>query len=90
MKSKIFNFYSDPGHGWLAVTRKDLEKAGVAREITSYSYQRGDMVFLEEDGDASTFLAAIKKQGIEPRFREYSGDRRSRIRNYASYKHQSS
>ena len=58
-------FYSDPGHGWLEVDRDLLVDLGIADEVSSYSYQRGDKVFLEEDCDFSRFASAMKAAGRE-------------------------
>ena len=44
---KKYFFHNDPGHGWLEVGRDEIK--GLA--ISGYSYQRGDRVYLEEDGD---------------------------------------
>ncbi|OGT90135.1 MAG: hypothetical protein A2286_00040 [Gammaproteobacteria bacterium RIFOXYA12_FULL_61_12] len=87
MKTKAFDFYSDPGHGWLAVKKTVLGKLGIAALITPYSYQRGDMAFLEEDCDLSTFFKAFKSaHGVDPVIREHSSSRDSRIRGYVSYR----
>ena len=75
-------FYSDPGHGWLAVSRKTLEKYVDPKEISIYSYQRKDRVFLEEDCDASKFLVALRKAGVTYAFAESNTNRRSKIRSY--------
>jgi hypothetical protein len=61
MKAKIYIFHSDPGHGWLAVKRKELKDLGIFEKVSGYSYQRGQTVYLEEDCDASLFLNAKKK-----------------------------
>jgi len=61
--SKTYVFHTDPGHGWLAVKRKELKELGIEKEISSYSYQRGKTVYLEEDADAQRFLAAKKAKG---------------------------
>ena len=53
-----YNFYSDPGHGWLEVPIAELKKLGIYKKITGYSYYKGDMAYLEEDCDASTFIHA--------------------------------
>ena len=58
-------YIQDPGHGWLEVDRKlarTILGAGFAR-ITPYSYQRKDMVYLEEDRDAALFLEAARSCG---------------------------
>lgn len=49
----------DPGHAWLIISRADLLAAGLTEaDISPYSYQRGDMLALEADCDAGTYLAA--------------------------------
>ena len=62
---QTFTFYHDPGHGWLAVPRALLHDLGIADEITPYSYQRLDHVYLEEDCDLSTFTRAMGAAGRE-------------------------
>ena len=83
--TRKFDFYADPGHGWLAVKRTDLQKAGVEDKSSRCSYQRKDMVFLEEDCDAGIFIKALADQGIKAEFRQHHTDRSSKIRGYASY-----
>lgn len=76
-------FYSDLGHGWLAVKRSLLKKLGILNKITPYSYQKGNTVYLEEDCDAGTFLDAVKNEmeiTIEDKYCE-----RSPIRSYESF-----
>lgn len=85
MKTKTFDFHVDPGHGWLKVPRALLIELGIHKSISHYSYQRGDFVYLEEDGDFGAFVAAMKSTGVELRWRTRYADRRSRIRSYASY-----
>jgi len=87
MAKQIYDFYSDPGHGWLKVSRDELKELGLTETITSFSYQRGKDVYLEEDCDASAFFKAKQeKQGITIKFRDhYAGERVSKIRNYMRY-----
>lgn len=90
MRAKAWTFYTDPGHGWLKVSKKDLAAAGVASKITPYSYQRGEHVYLEEDCDMETFLSAVNKAGadwseIKDRMKVKSTDKRSKIRSYERY-----
>jgi len=84
-----FTFYADPGHAWLKVSRKELEELGVADQISHYSYERGDFVYLEEDQDAAIFLDACKARfpgfAEKLRFKESHTNNSSRIRNYLSY-----
>lgn len=54
-------WHVDSGHGWLEVNRKSLEKLGVDKKISPYSYQKGTKVYLEEDCDASIYFEAYFK-----------------------------
>ena len=77
-------FHSDPGHGWLAVKRKELIKLDIIDSISEYSYQKGDTVYLEEDCDAGLFLQAKSDRGEEVDVRE-SYRYTTPIRNYLSF-----
>lgn len=59
----MYKFISDPGHGWLEVTRSELEALDLLGKISRYSYQRGALVYLEEDCDAPLFVEAKKARG---------------------------
>ena len=75
-------FYSDPGHGWLSVSRKALEKYVDLKTVSTYSYQRKDRVFLEEDRDAQLYITALKNAGKKIEVVEYNTNRSSKIRSY--------
>lgn len=78
-----FDFYSDPGHGWLAAPLELLDHLGLLDQVTSYSYIRGGLAYLEEDQDAGVLIAALKARGVAVAFRErVAAARPSRIRNY--------
>ena len=50
---------SDPGHAWLIVSRAQLSAAGLsANDISQLTCQRGDLIALEEDGDAGLYINA--------------------------------
>lgn len=83
---QTFTFYSDPGHGWLAVPRDLLHELGIADEISPYSYQRLDTVFLEEDCDLSTFTRAMGAAGREFKTLEVYHDGDSFVRALPSYR----
>jgi len=87
MKVKTkFDFYSDPGHGWLKVPMSLLDALGVRGRITTFSYQRGENAYLEEDCDATVFWNAYKERfGREPKIKHHLADRSSAIRAYASF-----
>lgn len=55
---RTYTFYEDPGHGWLEVPRTELEQLGIEDKITTFSYQNGDFVYLEKEGDLSTYINA--------------------------------
>ena len=40
MKTKTIPYYTDPGHGWIKVSLKELEKYDLMDKISSYSYIR--------------------------------------------------
>ena len=80
-----FTFHTDPGHGWLEVPKKMLTELGIDGEITSFSYESGDYVYLEEDMDAGTFFRAYQgKRGKRPEFVERHQEV-TPIRNYQRY-----
>ena len=75
-------FYSDPGHGWVAVKRKIVYDMDLAGKITPYSYQRGQTVYLEEDLDANLLINSLRDRGIEIILLEKSTNKYSPIRSY--------
>lgn len=81
--SKVFKFYSDAGHGWMAVKITDLNKVGLHLiDISNYSYIRGKTVYLEEDCDADKFMKAYEAiHGAAPKYAEKYTER-SPIRSY--------
>jgi len=85
-KTKTFDVYCDPGHGWVKVHQSFLVKL-IGRHwrqvFTPFSYERGEWLYLEEDEDASRFVNWCRANGIEPKWRQHHADRPSRIRRYA-------
>ncbi len=84
-KPLILPYYTDPGHGWVQVKRKLLDELGIYKEITTFSYQRGESVYLEEDCDFPLFKKACDKQGIVVQLESQHTDRRSLIRSYERF-----
>jgi hypothetical protein len=85
MKSS-YKFYTDAGHGWLAVPIKDLKELGIENSITLYSYMRGKTAYLEEDCDAGAFMEAYEKMnGKRPEISYGKHQDRSPIRSYDGY-----
>ena len=84
-KPLTLKFYSDAGHGWVAVKSKVLVELGIADKISSYSYQRGETKYLEEDSDYSTLVAALKFRGWDYKIVDGKFQDRSPIRSYDRY-----
>jgi len=93
MELKQYVMHTDNGHGWLAVKRNELVGLNLLSEISTYSYQRGKTVYLEEDSDLYKFLLA--KYESEDDFQKalqkffsmirYSHHNSSPIRNYEGF-----
>lgn len=84
-----YDFFSDPSHGWLKVERKELIELGIKNEISGYSYQKGDYVYLEEDSDASKFMDAWEAKHqvklMNSQITYHIADRASKIRTYEPF-----
>lgn len=86
MTKADFVFHVDPGHGWLEVDWTELRRLSLnPRDFSRYSYRRGNTFFLEEDCDASKFLAAWEaKAGRKAVLGEEYSNRDSFVRALAS------
>jgi hypothetical protein len=80
-----YTFHSDAGHGWLEVRKRELEDLGLADKVSSYSYVRGDKVYLEEDCDASLFINALDGKGVKPSIIYAAQETESFIRSLRRY-----
>jgi len=85
MKTRTFESFSDPSHGWIKVPKTLLVELGIANKISHCSYMKVHHAYLEEDADATTFMQAMAERGIQVKFRHRTADRLSRIRNYPGY-----
>jgi hypothetical protein len=79
---KTFTFFQDPGHGWIRVTLADCRDVGLdGCSFSRYSFFDEKYLYLEEDCDASKFVAAFTaKYGDRPYFKESHSNRDSAIR----------
>jgi hypothetical protein len=58
---QTFTMHSDPSHGWLEVPVTELLKANLTpSDFSAYSYQKGSVVYLEEDCDAPVFIRSYE------------------------------
>ena len=85
MKSRTYIYFMDAGHGWLKVKRSELLELGIADKISTYSYQLGEWVYLEEDCDLEKFAEAKHAKGIAILFHYRHARKRSKIRSYDSF-----
>jgi len=62
--------HTDPGHGWLFISRLQLQTLGLTTaSFTEYSYHDESGVYAEEDFDAGTVLRAhAAVLGEQPQF----------------------
>lgn len=91
MKKLKLTHFSDSGHSWLSVKRQLLKDLGILGDISGFSYQKGNTVYLEEDRDLSVFLKAYFKGNIPSHWRlefdiKNSYRERSPIRSYERFK----
>jgi hypothetical protein len=82
----VIKFYADPGHGWGAVKRKVLDQLGITDKISTYSYQKGQTVYLEEDCDLSTLVTALALKGEVVQYKEKHTNKYSPIRSYEHFR----
>lgn len=80
-----YTFFNDPEHGWLEVGRDELAMLHIDDAISSYSYQRGDKVYLEEDCDATLFINALENLGVKFTFTSITSNNDSPIRMMKRY-----
>lgn len=85
MKQFTIILYSDPSHSFGKVKRKIVNDLKLANLISSYSYQRGDYVYLECDNDLSQFCQRINEHNTTVKFVQRHTDKESRIRSYERY-----
>jgi len=82
----VINFYADTGHGWGKVENSLLKQLGIDKDISRYSFTKGDFAYLEEDCDLPKFCQKITSLGITFSFIENVDEyHESSIRHYKSY-----
>lgn len=81
---KVYNYYTDPGHGWVKVPDHILVKLGIEDKISNHSYWRKGFAYLEEDNDLATFIHAHPEKD-KLKFKTMHSNKSSRIRGYEMY-----
>jgi hypothetical protein len=82
---RVFNYYTDSGHGWVKVPVNILRKLGIEKQVTTFSYWRKGFAYIEEDTDMATFMEAHPEKD-KLKFHNFHSNNSSRIRNYETYK----
>ena len=80
MAERNRTFHADAGHGWIEVERAEVVALGI--HVSSFSYQKGTKVYLEEDCDASHYVLAVQKAGDTVTMVMVDDGNNSPIRNY--------
>ena len=86
-KTKTLLMFEDPGHAWCKVSRHDKVFQMIAKEVSYFSHQRGDSVYLEEDDDLGLYCKKLKELGYEIKWKYNHTDDESRIRRYEQYRY---
>ena len=81
-KHITITIFNDPGHGWYRVPRTLLEELGIIGQITTFSYQKGQWVYCEEDQDAHTLITALEAAKVPFKTIEKYAKGKSKIRDY--------
>jgi|CXWL01.1.fsa_nt_gi hypothetical protein len=63
MQTYQAKWYSDPGHEWLQVEKKDCVALGITGKVSECSYHKGQHAYLEGDCDAPLFYNAVEALG---------------------------
>ncbi len=78
-----FTYLQDPSHGWLLVTRAELEEVGLdARDLSCCSYVDRDVYALEEDCDMPLFLERLAQRGVAYQIIDQHIDRDAHVRRW--------
>lgn len=79
------NYYQYPGHGWIKTPKALLQRLGIAGDISTYSYMRGNFAYLEEDCDAERLFQAAGRAGMVIQLNHMHANKQSKIRAYEPY-----
>lgn len=87
MKKLSVVFLSDPGHGWVKVSREKVRKLGFLHKVSQYSYQNSKWLFLEEDCDAARLVEACKEQNVALKIKnKKQSNKQSKVRSYEHFR----
>ena len=78
-----YTVWTDPSHAWIEVPKREVKELGLLDRISTFSFEKGDNLYLEEDVDGAMFLDRINEDIFELDER-YEDE--SRVRKYKPYK----
>jgi len=58
-------YHHDSGHGWISCKKSLIILLGISDRISSYSYENGSSVYLEEDVDAPMLIESLHNMDID-------------------------
>jgi len=78
-----YTVWTDAHHAWIEVPKREVKQLGLLDKISTYSFEKGDNLYLEEDIDGKMFLDRINEDifELDERYEE-----ESRVRKYKPYK----
>jgi hypothetical protein len=80
---RAYTYLHDADHGWLIVSRTDLDTAGLsAGDFSTWSRVCGDSFALDEYGDMPKFLKRLEERGIRYRFHDRRTKGDAHVRQY--------
>jgi hypothetical protein len=86
MKFTKLIYFTDPGHGWMRVSKRELRYYNLLDKISGYSYETKAFAYLEEDCDLSLYR---KARGVtwlsELEYTTKHTNSRSHVRCYKNY-----
>ena len=91
MKTITFQFFADPGHGWLKVAKTNKFLKNILSKISNFSFESDTHLFLEEDCDAGLFIQELHKNGYakeQIKIKYHGSNRSSKIRGYNRFQFQ--
>jgi hypothetical protein len=80
---RTYTYLQDAGHGWLIVSRADLDSAGLSpADFSTWSYVCGDTLALDEYGDMPKFLKRLGERGIPYRLHDRRAEGDAPVRHW--------
>jgi hypothetical protein len=80
---RTYTYLQDADHGWLIVSRADLDSAGLSpADFSTWSFVCGDTLALDEYGDMPKFLKRLDQRGIPYRLHDRRTEGDAHVRHW--------